>query len=230
MRTVALTKTLAAASANNICASQALAAPGSLTLNGSTVVNASGTAGTLGYIPKQAVLDTQRRILFTPAGAEAGKVATIVGTNDSGAIISEQVTLVNNPSTVASVLDYKTILSISFTVALASTITVGTNATGSTPWVSVNHNLTPINIAVQTELTSSVTYQGETTLDDFFTAISNAGMVNLTPGVNVNTAIASGTTAQATSITNACRGVRFTITSGTGTLAAQVEQAGIING
>jgi len=229
MRPVSLTKTLAAASANNICLSQALAAAGNLNLNGSTSVAAQGTAGTFGFIPKQAVLDTQRRILFTPAGAEAGKIATIIGTNDSGAIISETLTMVSNPSTVASALDYKTVLQISFAVALASTITVGTNTTGSTVWVMPNFHLTPFAVDVRSQVSGSVTFQGETTDDDFFTAINNAGLVNLTPAVNAATIIASGTTAAVTALTSPFRGFRLTVTTGTGTVTAQFEQAGIVN-
>lgn len=223
------TKSLAAASANNICTSQALASAGNLNLNGSTVVSAQGTANTFGYIPAQAVLDTQRRILFTPAGAEAGKIATIIGTNDYGGIISENLTMVSNPSTVASALDYKTVLRISFAVALASTITVGTNTTGSTPWIGANHNVTPFQITVNIGISGSVTYQGETTLSDPFTAVNNPTL-NTTPQPVVYTALASSSSAQEGTLTSACRAWRMTITSGTGTLTVQGEQAGIING
>jgi hypothetical protein len=174
-------------------------------------------------------LDTQRRVLFTDAGNDSARTATIVGTNDYGGLISESVTLTSG-STVATLYDYKTINQISINGAIASTISVGTNTTGSTPWIMPNYNLDPFAVNVATQVSGSVTFQGETTLDDYFTAPNNVGLVNLSPVLNVATPIiASGSSANVTALTSPFRGFRLTVTTGTGTVTAQFLQAGIIN-
>jgi len=229
MRPITLSKVLVAASATNICASQALAAAGFLNLNGSTSVAASGVSGGFGYVPKQAVLDTQRRVLFTSGGNDSTKTATIIGTNDYGGVIAENVTLAN-ATTATSLLDYKTVLSIFVNGAIATTITVGTNTTGSTPWIMPNYDLDPFAANVATQVSGSVTFQGETTLDDYFTEPNNVGIGNLTPTINVAAPIiASGSAANVTALVSPFRGFRLTVTAGTGTVTAQFLQAGIIN-
>jgi hypothetical protein len=112
---------LAAASANNIAQSQTPGAAGNLTLNGTTVTNGV------------AVLDTARRVLFTPAGAEAtnGTIWTLYGTDWNGNAISETIAGVNNPATAQSVYDYKTVTRIAVNKAQAGAVTVGTNGVGS---------------------------------------------------------------------------------------------------
>lgn len=174
-------------------------------------------------------LDTQRRVLFTDAGNDSTRTATIVGTNDYGGVISENVTLTSG-STIATLYDYKTINQIFVNGAIASTISVGTNTTGSTPWVMPNYDMTPFAVNVATFLSGSVTFQGETTIDDYFTQPNNVGLLNLSPVLNVPTPIiASGSSANVTALTAPFRGFRITVTTGTGTVTAQIEQAGIIN-
>jgi hypothetical protein len=210
-----LTKVMTAPLATAVANAQSLAAAGNLTLNGGSVAGGVATFA------------TQRRLAFVSAGNDVARHATLTGTNDDGAVISEIVALASI-GTVNSVLDYRTVTRVTVDGAIATTINIGTTATGSTRWVRCNTYLTPFAVNLTTQLSGSVTYQGETTADDFWTATNNPAM-NTTPVVNVATAIASGTTAAATPLTSPVTGVRLTVTAGTGTLTAQVIQAGLIN-
>lgn len=148
---------LAAASANNIALSQTPGGAGNLTLNG-----ARATGGV-------ATLDAARRVLFTPAGAEATNVTiwTVTGTNRTGNIISEVVNGVNNPSTVGTVNDFATVTQIAVNKAQAGAVTVGTSGIASTAWFMTNQHTTPINIGVAVAVTGTINYTIEYTYDDF---------------------------------------------------------------
>ncbi len=85
-----------------------------------------------------AVLDTQRRVLFTPGGSDSGVNYLIKGTDDSGQVIGETVAGVNSGSTVATLLDYKTVTSIKGSASVGNGMTVGTNGVGATPWFEMH--------------------------------------------------------------------------------------------
>lgn len=204
-----VTLALADASANNIAASQTPSSAGDLTL----------TAGALaGTVPQQA-----RRILFTPAGAEAGNgtVWTVYGTNATGNVISESVAGVDNPTTAYTQQDFRTVTRIAVNKAQAGAVTVGTNGVASTPWFSVNTMTTPINIGCGVVVSGTINFTVEVTYDDFTsTAIPTAFPV---------TALATKTGNTDAAITTPCRGVRLTqnsFSSG-GTAQATFIQAGI---
>jgi hypothetical protein len=149
-RPVVLTKALVAAVVNNLALSQPLAGAGNLTLNGAA-------AG---------VLDTQRRVLITSAGNDAGLTWTVIGTNDGGAPIRDQFAGANGA--VASNLDFKTVTQVSASGATASTVTVGTNTVGSTPWQRFDPHLTPPYLDLVCQLLSgAATGQIEWTPDEF---------------------------------------------------------------
>jgi hypothetical protein len=202
------TKTLAAASANNICASQTPAGAGALTINGS-----AATGGV-------ATLDTQRRVLVTTAGAESGKTMVISGTTESGTAISETVAL-PNAGTVATTKDFLTVTSAVISAAAAAGITIGTNASGSTPWRNANTHLTPFALQINSGISGSVTYSIETTQSDYLT---------LATTVVVDATSVAGTSAASTLTVSApVRAWRTTVTAGTGTVTTGGIQAGIAN-
>jgi hypothetical protein len=210
MRPVVLTKTLAAASVNNIAQSQSLGAAGNLTLNGSAV---SGGVATL---------DTQRRILITSAGNDSGITFTVFGTTDQGTAIQETVTG-TNAGAVATNQDFATVTQVAASGATASTVQVGTNTVGSTRWLLTDQHLTPGNVSLGGTLVSgSATYTAEYTYDDF---------LNLPTGAFPLARTVSGLTNQTTStdaqLAFPVKGVRLTINSGAGSVALTVIQAGI---
>lgn len=210
------TQSLAASSATNIAVSQSPAG-GAITLNGSTV---SGGVATL---------NSQRRVLITSGGNDTGINFTVNGTNGAGFPISD--TFAGGNPTAVSNLDFKTVTSVTHTGSVASTITIGTNGTGSSLWQIVNWNAYPPNISVAVQLVSgAVTYTVEHTYDDP-NILPGTGGLNAAgfaypiawPDGTLNGAASSGETQINTSIT----AWRVTITSGTGTLAIRGMQDGI---
>ncbi|HTV38606.1 MAG TPA: hypothetical protein VMF12_19410 [Xanthobacteraceae bacterium] len=209
MRSIVLSKTLAAASVNDIAQSQSLGAAGNLALNGSAV---SGGVATL---------DTQRRILITSAGNDSGITFTVFGATDQGTAIQETVTGAN-AGAVATNQDFAAVTQVSASAATASTVQVGTNNTGSTRWLLTDQHLTPGNISLGGTVSGSVTYTAEYTYDDF---------LNLAAGSFALARTVAGLT-NATTSTDAqlgypVKGVRLTINAGAGAAALTVTQAGI---
>ena len=142
------------AAVNNIATSQTPLTAGNLTL----------TAGVIaGTTP-----DIARRVLFTPAGAEATNTTiwTVYGNNRSGNAITETVNGVNNPATVSTVNDFASITRIAVNKAQAGAVTVGTSGVASSPWFLVNRHTTPINIGVCVVPSGTVNYTVEYTYDN----------------------------------------------------------------
>lgn len=219
MRPVIITKHLTSPTVNAIAASQTLAAAGNLVLNGGSVV--SGVA----------VLDTQRRVLITSAGNDAGVTFTLYGSNEAGAPIWEVVQGVSAAAT-ASSLDFLNVGTIAVSGTIASTVTVGTNGTGSTPWKNPSWNLTPFELEVDSSVISGAgTYNVEYTLDDYY---SPQPPTVATPIPRVRAAVVSGATGDSqfqfgVPGVGPVRGWRTTITNGTGTVQTEAIQAGIVN-
>lgn len=155
---------LATPSANNIAASQTPGAAGDLTL----------TAGAIaGTTP-----DNSRRVLFTPAGAEAtnSTVWTVYGTDWNGNSISEVVNGVNNPTTVYTVYDYKTVTRIAVNKAQAGAVTVGTNQIASSRPIFLD-TWAPAPTSLQVSVAGTVNYTVRQSLDDPNTISGGYGAV-----------------------------------------------------
>lgn len=203
---------LAAASANNIATSQTPAGAGDLTLNGARVV-----AGV-------AILDTARRVLFTPAGAEAGNgtVWTVYGTDWNGNSISEAVAGVNNPSTAYTLYDYKTVTRIAVNKAQAGAVTVGTNTIASSRPIFLD-NWAPAPTSLQVTVSGTVNYTVRQSLDNPNTISGGFPAVTWVNHPDASlvavTATAQGNYAYLPQI------VQLVVNSGTGTAVMTVNQA-----
>lgn len=143
---------LAAPAANNICLSQTPSGTTALTLNGALV---SGGA---------AILDTPRRVLVTVTADEHTKTLTFVGTTFANAPATEVLTMPAS-GTVFTVVDYKTITSITPSASFSGAITVGTNGVASSPWVAFDAWAAG-NISFQVDVSGTVNYTAQQTLDD----------------------------------------------------------------
>lgn len=207
MQTVRITKALTAGVVDVIAASQPVAGAGDLTLTASPVA-----------------LDTPRRILFTPAGADAGKIATVYGYNAASSPITEAVTLVSSPSTIATNLDFQYVTRIAISAALAGNIRVGTNTVGSTQWFMPNFHMSAFNVDIWTQIASgSANYNVETTQDDYWNAVTPTTIPRIVAVLNAAAAAAQ------TILDTAVTGYRLTINSGTGTVSMEATQAGIVD-
>jgi hypothetical protein len=219
----ALTKVLTAASANCIAQAQSIASGASAVLNGGSVVTIGN--GAFGANTTQAVLDTQRRIAIVSGGNDSAITAHIYGNRQGGQPINEILAL-TNAGTAVSVLDYLAVTKITTSAATATTVTVGTNTTGSTDWVLPNYDMGAFNLGVATQVTGSVTYNLETTTTPKYFD-PPTGINQTTPQPVVQTVINAGSLAQTATLSVPVTGFRFTVTAGTGTLAAQAVQSGI---
>jgi hypothetical protein len=211
---VKYTKTLAAASATGIALSQALAAAGNLTLNGA---DASGGVATL---------DTGRRVILTSAGNDSTLTWSLYGTNQQGNPISEQFAG-GNAAAVSSAFDYLTVTRIAGSKAAAGNVEAGTSTTGSSPWFMPTFFITPFLLDVESFVTGAVTYNIEYTLDDYWSPPKGQAFP-VAPKV-VQTTVSGATTNSSLLLTNPFRGWRVTVTSGTGSVLVEAQQAGIAN-
>ena len=144
---------LVAPNAANIAASQTPGAAGNLTL----------TAGAIaGTTP-----DTARRVLFTPAGAEAtnSTVWTVYGTDWNSQPQSETVNGVNNPTTVYTAYDYRTVTRIAVNKAQAGAVTVGTNGIASSRPVFLDYWSLP-DFSANVVVSGTINYTVQQSLDN----------------------------------------------------------------
>lgn len=218
MQPIGFTKILTAANTTVVATSQTRASSGALTLSSGPPV----------------VLDTQRRISIVLTASNSGAAMTVTGTNDSGTTISENITVGATATTMVTSMDYKSISQITSTT-LSGNIIAGTNATGSTPWIMTNPDISPpaVNVGTTVTLTNAATYSGEYTLD-----IDPCGIKSNTPltAVNAFTAsLISGLTTSQSALINASgtsnlpvpiTAWRLTVTAGTGGVQVQALQAG----
>lgn len=125
MNPVRITLTLAAASANNIALSQTPVSGTALTINGST---ASGGVATL---------DAARRVLLTFGNEASNRTLVVTGTDRYGHVISETLAVASGAGGTAFTLqDFATVTQLlPLGGGWTAAVTVGTNATGSSPWV-----------------------------------------------------------------------------------------------
>lgn len=198
---------LEAADDNGICLSQT---PTSVfTING---VYASGGVATL---------DEARRVLFTFAGADAGKTITLTGTDYNGVSQSETIAAVS-ASTAQSVLDYKTVTAISISAGAAGAIIVGTSSVASTPWVPLDHYGRP-EVSLQANVTGTVNYTVQQTVETPY--VSDKSGIVWVNHPDVNLVSATATKQGNYAYLPAC--VRLTLNSGTGSVEFVVLQSGI---
>lgn len=104
-----------------------------------------------------------RKVLLTCVGNESARTFTIVGTNRDGTTITEAMPG-NNATTSNSVLDFKTIVSITSDAATANDNEFGTSAVASTRWLPlINPWQGPFSIGVIATLVGTATYTVEVT-------------------------------------------------------------------
>lgn len=210
MRPVTFSRQLAAAVVGAVAAAQTTAGAANLLINGTL---ASGGVATLA---------AQQRLGFTSAGNIAAVVFTITGTDDAGRIISETVTGIN-ANTVNTVLDYRTVTSISTSAAVGSNVSVDTLQLGASLPIPLDLYLQNGH-TVSVKVTGTINYTVQVTNDDPFSANPSTPLTWITdPSIG-----AGQTTSQLGSTANVYRAVRLLTNSGGGTGAITVTQQGLI--
>lgn len=213
-----ITKSLATASADNICQSQNPSAAGNLTLNGTT---ASGS-------PAVATLDTARQILFTFASDETGKTFVVYGYDKPSGGNYIQETVAGTATTAVTTLGFGQITRISIDQDSAGALTVGTNGVGWIPWQLIDWNLDPTQLKISCDIRSgSVTFVVQFTDDDFMGAYDQGNWANAYPTKIVDDVAGAQSADYAMSLDTPYVGWRVQINSGTGILAITGIQAGV---
>lgn len=223
---VVFTKTLAAASANNIATSQSASAGTPLTLNGTAVSGGVATVDTYSITNNTA---PGRRVLITSTSGSETASITITGTNSNNTVISETITFSGSSTTAQSNLDYVTVTKIVPSGTIVGSLAAGTDGVGSSSWVTMNYQgFSPLNVGVAVELVSgSINYTVEYTYDDPNNLQS--GLTFPLPFSDLNpTNIPAASTATKDGLFNwPIAALRVTINSGTGTIRSRFLQAGI---
>lgn len=201
---------LAAAVTNGIHTSSTPSA-GAVSLNGSLVTNGV------------AYLGDPRRVLVTTAGAEAGKTMTITGTDANGNIQTDTVDL-PSASTVYTSLDFLTVTGITISATAAGAIIVGTNGIGGSRWVRLN-DFAPSNISIQCDVTGTVNYTVQSTLDDPNDPFNPTTPENVVWVSSSDIAVVGANSTQQSNFLFTPKYAKILINSGSGTVVATFLQS-----
>ena len=192
---------------------------------GTYILNVAQTfsSGTI-YGDAVATLDNPRRVLITAAANESAKTFTITGIGANGNIVSEVITG-PNATTAQSVLDYKTVTSITISAASAGAITgIGTSGVGGSRWVSFDA-FAPSMISIQCNATGTIDYTLQTTLNDPNDPITPVTPVNAAWVNSSDTAVVNATATKQSNFMFAPVYARILINSGAGSVAATFLQS-----
>lgn len=192
------------------------AAAGELVLNGAQVTNGIAT------------FETDRNVLVTFAGAEPGLRLTIQGINTRSDTVSETLYGPIGAGTVLSTNQYRKIASVSSNQASVGAISIGTSATGTSPWVYLDPwAFTPIG--VQVAVLGTVNWGIQVTTQDP-TAPINPVALNDVVWFNAPDAGLVGQAVGATGqLTVPYAFARVFLNSGSGSATAVFTQPGVVN-
>lgn len=214
------TKTLTAASANNIALSQSPGAA-AFTLNGS-----AATAGVATIDVYNATTNSApgRRVIITSSGDNSGISFIVTGTNASGNAVTD--TFVGTaPGVAQSNLDFVTVTRVIGSAAVTGAVTVGTNGVGSSEWYTWNYRgNSPINIGYSIELVSgAVNYTVQYTHDVPYSVSTGAAVVCLA----LNSPVGAQSATSDSTFSTPVVATRILINSGSGVIKGRFMQAGI---
>lgn len=202
---------------------------GALVLGGALVV--SGVAQ----------LTAQRKVIFTPgAGDNLSAITfTIVGTDDQGHALTEAIVGGNNV-VVQSVLDYKTVTSITASAASGAgvTVSVGTNGVGASVPIPMDQMVPDFSVTLAAAIRSGAAdYTVQFTMDNVFDSYNmdtnqtqfmtgySAGRPDRIKWWDHSTMTAQAVDAKGV-LTEPVRAVRLVTNSGVGNVELQVVQGG----
>lgn len=214
---------LTAADDNGICLSQTPNA-GPLLLNGALVTTVT-TGNTYGGTPitvTSAVLDQPRCIVITTTDDETANNFTITGYDRNGSPISETLAGVNT-GTMTTAQNFSVVTGVSIDGNAVNDVYVGTSATASSGWVRFDGwAMSPV--AIQTNVTGTVTYTVQTTLDDPNSFTNPVSVQDCTWFNSTDTNVVNASASKQSSFTNAPTFARITITAGDGSVTGTFVQ------
>jgi hypothetical protein len=203
---------LTAADGNGICTSQ----------TGVTTFALNGALVTSGV----AILDAARRVAITSDSVDNNKYFTITGTSASGNTQTE-VLLGPDTATVYTNLDFKTVTSVTVSATVTGNVEVGTNGVASSAWVMFDPYSFP-QIALQCDVTGSVNYTVQQTLDDPNSPTNPVAPYSVVWINNPTAALVGASTDQQGSYAIGPLFAKVTINSGTGSVRSTFIQFGSV--
>ena len=167
---------------------------------------------------------TARQVTITPTGDESSNSFIVTGTDSNGSPISETVAGKNATASTTNAY-FLTVTSIKIASNAANAIVAGMTNTASSSWVRFD-DFAPSYISIQCDVTGSVTYVVQSSLDD---PNSPFNPVNPTSMVWVNTsdiAVVGATTTQQSNFLFAPKFARvYLSTTSTGSVSATFLQS-----
>lgn len=221
---------LAASSATNIRTASSIAGAGAVVLNG-TLVSTGATLANGILVPSGiAVTDMPRRVIFTSSGNDSGITFTVIGTDVNGNTQTEVVTGSAGVTPAATALDYKTFGPVVASGASAGTVSIGGGGGGgivaASPWVRFDMWVAG-GIAIQVDVTGTVNYTIQQTLDDPNSPTNAVAAAAMTWINSADAAVVGATTAQQSNYNFAPMFARVALNGGsTGTVTATFAQLG----
>jgi len=178
------------------------------------------------YLGAVAKIGVAQQITFTTSSTDAGKTATVYGTDWAGNPISETVTLAST-ATVNSVLSYATVTQVVISAATTGTVSVGTAGFGSSPWVRLD-DFAPGPVSLTFAVNGTITYslqQTDQDPSDPTNPVAPAAMVWLASSDATTQAASTNIKSQ---FAQAPRFARVITTAGAGSVAMTVAQQGAV--
>lgn len=189
-------------------------AAGNLVLNGAQVTNGVG------------ILEVDRDLLFTFAGAEVGLQLLIEGSNTIGTPLSEIITGPAGAGTIVTVNQYRKIYRISANKASAAAVSIGTSSSLSTSqWVRFDDWVAG-GVAIQATVSGTVNFTLQQSLDDPNSPTSPVTPAGVTWVSSADTAMVGATANQQSNYAYAPALARILLNSGTGLVTATFTQLG----
>lgn len=212
------------ADADSVCLLQQTSGAGSFVINGALV--------NLAALPYIAVFPGISRVVtLTSAGNISGVNFTIAGTLNGSTVTETRAG--PNANTVATTQIYDTVTSVTVNGAVGTDTSLGTGTTGYTHWFNHNYHATVLGCTIAVDITGTINYDFETTLDDvqtnsspkIFTPVDGTAG---SPGYPAD--MTGATTDQLAAYNNVARYSRIKINSSgaDGTLIATFLQQGIL--
>ena len=159
--------------------------------------------------------NTARQVTLVCAGNESTRTFVVTGTDVTGAVFSETVTG-PNATTATTNAYFQTVTSVTISGNAAGAITVGMTNTAASPRVRFD-DFAPSNISLQCNVSGSVTYTVQTTLDDPNDPFSPVGIASMVWVSSSDTAVVAASSTKQSNFLFApkfCRVIMTTTSTG----------------
>ena len=161
-------------------------------------------------------------VTLTSSGNDTARTGTVYGTDSSGWIVSQTLTL-GNAGAVTTTIGFYTVTRVAVSGSIAGTISVGNAQAGTSAVIAMDINIPAIAIALGAVVSGTVNYDVQATLDDIWSTTFNNGTATWFTHPTLVGQVASLSSNYAYPV----RAIRLRQNSGSGTTTLTVVQSGI---